>query len=180
MSYPEEDARNALLAHYSEKSTAQASVLVGLAVVFFASVQAFDVLRKLDLPFGLDGAFLWFSVISIIFIGVRAIGRLVYYGELAGGILSVEMQDYDDTKDMIKNDLTRPRSVKYRPTELERLASANQKYLNDLMKKKLSLPSFIYAVSHHKWFKNVYVVFVVALILYVFHLWLRSWLFLSF
>jgi hypothetical protein len=155
MNSSEEDARNALLAHYSEKSTAQASVLVGLAVVFFASVQAYDVLRKLGLPFGLDTAFLVFSVISIIFIGVRAVGRLIYYGELAGGILSVEMQDYDDTKDMIKNDLARPRSVKYKATELERLASANQKYLDDLMEKKLSLPSRIYGVSHHKWFKNV-------------------------
>jgi hypothetical protein len=180
MNSSEEDARNALLAHYSEKSTAQASVLVGLAVVFFASVQAYDVLRKLSLPFGLDTAFLVFSTLSIIFFGVRAIGRLLYYGELAGGILTVEMLGYEETRRMMENDLKRPRSVKYKPTELERLASANQKYLDDLMAMKLSLASRIYAVSHHKWFEYFYLILLSVLALFVFHLWLRSWLFFSF
>jgi hypothetical protein len=91
-----EDARNSLLAHYSSKSTNQTTMLLGLAVVFFAVVELY---RVLELPIKWEGGvFLTFFLGGIVIIGVRAVGRLLYYGELATAILYVELAGKDETK----------------------------------------------------------------------------------
>jgi hypothetical protein len=175
MNNREEDARNALLAHYSAKSTAQTAVLVGLAVVFFASVQAYDVLRKLKLSFGLDWAFWVFSIISIIFFGVRAIGRLVYFGELATAILSVEMLSPQEIREGLENGSQRPRrDLRLFYPEIQRLGAAAQKRAIARMKMRASLPLRILFITDKKWFTYVYEIALIGLVLLVFHLWLLS------
>ena len=81
----EEEARYALLDHFSSKSTNQATILFGLAVTFFTIVELYNALK---LPFNWQG-----SAFLAIFLGLFAIvtgpqiGRLLYWGELATATL---------------------------------------------------------------------------------------------
>jgi uncharacterized membrane protein len=85
-----EDARNALLAHFSAKSTAQTAVLVGLAVTLFADFQAYSALR---LPYAWQRiTFLTFTLGAIIFFILHAIGRLMFYGELATQVTDADLE----------------------------------------------------------------------------------------
>jgi len=87
-----EDARNSLLAHYSSKSTNQTAILLGLAILFFADIQVALIM------FPSKWERIWFLVLSagcIIFIGMRAVGRLIAYGELATNVVHVKIADRD-------------------------------------------------------------------------------------
>jgi hypothetical protein len=92
------DARNSLLAHYSSKSTNQTAVLLGLAVAFFADVQ---VALNISLKWA-KIAFLVYSVTLIVLIGIRAIGRLIMYGELASGVTQTRLATTNVTNDRLR------------------------------------------------------------------------------
>ena len=97
-----EDARNALLSHYSSKSTNQTAVLLGLAIVFFADIQAYSALNMP--PKWEQIVFLVPSVGLIIFVGMRAVGRLIVYGELATNVTHVKIADHDATGKLLTFD----------------------------------------------------------------------------
>lgn len=101
-----EDARSALLAHYSSKSSNETAILLGLAVAFFATVQAYIEFKD----FLLVGKATIFTVILgfMLFLTLRQVGRLVYWGELASAITVVDMLGENVTQynlDRIKNEL---------------------------------------------------------------------------
>ena len=84
-----EDARNALVAHYSSKSSNEAQILLGLAVALFALIQAYSAFSFL--PVFLRNASLTWGVGIIAYLIIRQTGRIVYWGELADAIMLVGM-----------------------------------------------------------------------------------------
>jgi len=105
MSSSEDDARNALLEHFSHKSTAQTAVLVGLAVALFADIQAVDVLHKiLHIQMRWIVTFLTFSILLIIYLVIRAVGKLVYYGGMASAVLIVDKIGHLEMEDILKRE----------------------------------------------------------------------------
>ena len=171
----ENKARTALLAHYSAKTTAQTQVLVGLAVAFFADIQAYNVLKGFNLPFELDKVFLAASIITIMFLIAYAIGRLVYYGELSDAVLSVKRKGSCETKKWIENDFKVRRVTNAEPevTYLNSLVYAIHNYLEDRMAHP-PIHVRIFSCTNSKWFWRAYTFAMIALALVVFHLWLLS------
>jgi len=107
-----EDARNALLAHYSSKSSNEAQILLGLAVALFALIQAYSVFSFL--PVFLRNASLTWGLGIIAYLIIRQTGRIVYWGELADAISLVGMIK----KDIIDQAL---RDIKDKMPEVEQL-----------------------------------------------------------
>jgi hypothetical protein len=163
-----EDARNALLAHFSSKSTNQTVVILGLAVVFFAVIQSIGALN-LQLRW-LRIAFLTFSLGLVIFFVIRAIGRLLLWGELAGAVIRVNLADSDVIENLLN--LEKPKvnleKLKLSPEGLEvfKKLDVAPTYLS-----RLSVPSVCYVVARanlfsriisNKWFPAVYSIVAIA------------------
>ncbi|MGA3192885.1 MAG: hypothetical protein ABSD73_10310 [Candidatus Bathyarchaeia archaeon] len=98
------DARNSLLAHYSSKSTNETTILLGLAVAFFADVQTYNAFSFV--PEWLRIVFLISSLGVIAYLVIRQTSRLVYWGELTTAILIVGMFDLKPIEDDLKKTLT--------------------------------------------------------------------------
>jgi hypothetical protein len=164
----EDEARKALLAHYSAKTTSQTAVLIGYAVAFFAVFQAYDVLSKLSLQFGYY--FLVSSVITLLFLVTYAVGRLVYYGELSSAVIFVKMAEYGKARGEVKKrfseyeiEMPKPESI-YPITYLERISCAIGDYVG-CRSKHPNIPLWIWNRTSSKWFWRIYgiVVFLAVL-----------------
>jgi hypothetical protein len=172
-----EDARNALLAHYSAKSTSQTAILVGLAVALFADVQAYI---ALDISFRWEWeriAFLTVSVGLTTFFILRAISRLIYYGELASAITVVKMYEAEFTRKRLDSQRPElnpqkpyPPELQVFPTYLARLeCSASDYFHGRINEKKTAWSAFSIAFRfiHNKWFKVVYLIVVIVVFIHL-------------
>jgi hypothetical protein len=96
-----ENARNSLLAHYSSKSTNQTAILVGLAIALFADIQVY-----INMSLKWEGILFVVPTMGlIIFIGLRAICRLIGWGDLASSIMKVKMEDSVVAKKYLSQEL---------------------------------------------------------------------------
>jgi hypothetical protein len=108
----EEEARRALLQHYSSKSSNQAITIVTLALVFFGFTQTLGFLQNAVVVTVYEGA-----VLSVLFaVGLRAIHKLLCYGFLADSIIAVGMKSEQDTLDYLNKE------------QLKRLCKLSQEY----------------------------------------------------
>jgi hypothetical protein len=91
----EQDARIALLQHYSAKASNQAVIIVTLAIVFFAFIQTLVLgfFRNKDVAFPYELTFLT----VLFFVGFRAILKLVDYGFLTANIQTVRIKSEQET-----------------------------------------------------------------------------------
>jgi phosphotransferase system glucose/maltose/N-acetylglucosamine-specific IIC component len=98
----EQEARIALLNHYSSKSSNQVTNCLTIALIFFAFVTAIEPLRTLfgdgniSWLFGLSDKvlcdiFIAFILSALMTVGVHTLLRLFYWGELASLILTCKM-----------------------------------------------------------------------------------------
>ena len=104
----EQRARIALLNHYSSKSSNQVTTVLTIALGFFALITTIEPLRTLfgegSIPFlrgvpikMLSDVFVAFILSLLMVVGVRAVLRLFFYGELASLVLSCEMASRERT-----------------------------------------------------------------------------------
>lgn len=162
-----EDARNSLLAHYSSKSTNQTVIILGLAVVFFTVIQLISALNlhALNLQLRWLGIpFLAFSLGLIIFLVTRAIGRLLYWGELASAVMLVKLAEWDVIENLLNSEkpkvdleklkLPSPewkevmKKLEVAPTYLSRLSRPSSCYM-------LARENLISRIISNKWFPVV-------------------------
>jgi len=172
-----EDARNSLLAHYSSKSTNQTVIILGLAVVFFTVIQLISALNlhALNLQLRRLGiAFLTFSLELIMFLVIRAIGRLLYWGELASTVMLVSLADSDVIENLLNSEkskvnLEKPKlpspewdevmkKLEVAPTYLSRLSRPSTCYM-------LARANLISRIISNKWFRVVYS--IVAIVVFI-------------
>ena len=177
-----EDARNSLLQHFSSKSTNQTAVLMGLAIASFTVIQTYSVLK---FQFDFEGvAFLTASLGLIIFLIIRAIGRLVYWGELAGAIHLMQIQDSNEIQQRLnewlpKQNLKDEKAVHWTviPTYLERLHIPSVWYVEAAKhdeRNRWRASSLIWRITSHKWFGRVYLIAVIG----IFVAWWFAWAYL--
>jgi hypothetical protein len=95
-----EEARIALLQLYSSKSTLQATVLLSLAVAFFAFIQTIPMFGQLNQWF--LSLFYAFVLTAFVFFTIRAFGRLIYWGNMAGFVDRVSAISEDELKKELK------------------------------------------------------------------------------
>lgn len=115
----EAGARNALLAHFSSKSTNETAVLIGLAVAIFADFQAYS---ALDLPLIWQKiTFLTLSLGIISFFIIRQLSRLIQWGQLADAIVIVKMASAKQTETWQGKQKVKPVQIDLDYTYLERL-----------------------------------------------------------
>lgn len=139
-----EDARNSLLAHYSSKSTNQTVIILGLAVVFFTVIQLSSTLN-LQLRW-LRIAFLTLSLGPIIFLVIRAIGRLLYWGDLAGAVILVDLADRDIIENMLN--LEKPKvNLEELKVTLEKIKPQSSEAWLEVMKKLKVAPTYLSRLS---------------------------------
>jgi hypothetical protein len=115
----EADARNALLAHFSSKSTNETAVLIGLAVAIFADFQAYDAFKFL-LPWQ-KITFLTLSLGMLAFFVIRQLSRLISWGQVADAILIVKMQSSKETETWLGARAVKPDKIGLDFTYLARL-----------------------------------------------------------
>jgi hypothetical protein len=129
-----EDARNALVAHYSSKSSNEAQILLGLAVALFALIQAYSVFSFL--PVFLRNASLTWGLGIIAYLIIRQTGRIVYWGELADAITVVGMVKNDVVIQALKDIKNKmPKVEQLQAFELDstyilRLGNASSRYVD--------------------------------------------------
>jgi hypothetical protein len=84
----EQDARIALLQHYSSKSSNQVTSALTIALIFFAFITAFDTLNRI---LGSWATFVFsLAIASFVALGVHTVIRLLYWGKLAGYAYSAD------------------------------------------------------------------------------------------
>lgn len=99
----EHQSRIALLEYYYSKSTSQATIVLTLALSYFAFVGSIGSVKEW---LALDP--IWYLVINsvilwiLLSLGIRAFGRLVQYGQLSGAVLCVKGIERKDRIDMMK------------------------------------------------------------------------------
>jgi len=132
----EQDARIALLSHYSAKSTNQTIIILTIALV---SLSFFGVISS-DMP--LRDYLLFSGFVALIYFGVRAIGRLIIWGELGTTIIHVGMIGESEVERQLKSlsqelklgEYAKENSieslVKLSSTNLLRLSSACEVYFH--------------------------------------------------
>jgi hypothetical protein len=170
----EADARNALLAHYSSKSTNETQILLGLAVAFFAAVQAYSAFVFPST--GVKIAVFTFILGFILFLVFRAIGRLVYWGGLADAIAFVGMlgevvtqrnldsinKELDDMKK--DKDIKGLEGVDAVSSPTYRLNYASSRYVDcyrmKSKKNRWNVLIRIFRITNDKWFPIYYAVTV--------------------
>jgi hypothetical protein len=144
MSELEQDARIALLAHFSSKSTNEAIILLSEAVAFFTFVGLLypsnfsNFSNRLDLMIRVDLMIVALGIFACL--ASYALGKLIYYGEYATAILSVEMSKINDAlnqMEIIKGGLGLPGPIRFPtgdvyldllPTRLDRFTVACAAY----------------------------------------------------
>ena len=92
----EQDARVALLQHYSSKSSNQVTNALTIALVFFAFVAAIDTLKSI-----MDKWFPLFSglmVVLFLALAVHTANRVLYWGNLASYVLKSDFISPDALK----------------------------------------------------------------------------------
>lgn len=160
-----EDARNSLFAHFSSKSTNETAILVGLAVAFFADIQAYDALK---LPLLSEQiTFLTVSLAIIIFFVTHAIGRLVYWGLMAT-IISFVKAAANDNKMREWLVEMKPKSFpesEIASTYLARIIKPSQEYLKEEIKERKTVAVFVHRMTDNKWFKIAY--FILVALVYI-------------
>jgi hypothetical protein len=91
----EADARNVLLAHFSSKSTNETTILIGLAVVFFADIQAYS---AFNFPLIWQKiTFLTLTLGIIAFFVIRQLSRLICWGQLADAVVIAAIKSKEET-----------------------------------------------------------------------------------
>ena len=125
-----QEARIALLQHFSSKSSHQAIIILTLVLALFSFVQA--MLPSLHSPIALSEVDVFFMLIvwGAVSLAIRAIGRLLWYGQLADAVLTVESASKKEVSDVVKKDQV-PRAaiaadknhskIELEPTYLKRL-----------------------------------------------------------
>jgi cytochrome c-type biogenesis protein CcmH/NrfF len=95
-----QEARIALLQHFSSKSTNQATMILTLVLAFFTFVQTLQYIEKWREWLVLS--YESWALALLTFLGVRAVGRLIRWGELADRILKVEPGSEDKAENVAK------------------------------------------------------------------------------
>lgn len=166
----EADARNALLAHYSSKSTNQTAVLIGLAVVMFADFQAYS---ALDLPqIWQKITFLTFSLGIIAFLLIRQLSRLIIWGKMADAVLCVKMASTEETKTWLGKEKVKPVRIDLDSTYLERLVVGCHLRFYDCYDQNRTPPSSfwdsvplrIYGITNNKCFIETFIVAILGVL----------------
>jgi len=152
----EADARNALLAHFSSKSTNETAILIGLAIAIFADFQAYSAFN-LPLPWQ-KITFLTFSLGIIAFFVVRQLSRLICWGQMADAVLIVEMKSKEETARALEENRAKPIEVKLAATYLGQLSRSCDLRFADCKKQAETLtlwnrlPLLICRNTSKKWF----------------------------
>jgi len=84
-----QEARNALLKHYSAKSSNQTVILVTIAIALFSFSQTVQYVNAWPSP--LTNLYYLVFLTLISFLTIRSLGRLFYWGQYAGLIFDVRM-----------------------------------------------------------------------------------------
>lgn len=101
----EQEARIALLQHYSSKSTLQATIILSLAIAFFTFVSVLGYLEERVFHNTFHYSIFLATVLAgFAFFALRALGRLFYWGNMAGRILNVEGISDKDAKCIAESD----------------------------------------------------------------------------
>ena len=168
----EADARNSLLAHFSSKSTNQTAVLIGLAVVFFADIQAYS---AFNLPLIWEKiTFLTLTLGIIAFFVIRQLSRLICWAQQADAVIIVEMKSKDETKTWLEKNLIKPDKVKLASTYLARLSLSSNLRLYDCKEQVKTLPLWdrlpflIMLMTNKKWF--IWASILTVLLVWIFSL----------
>lgn len=108
----EQQARNALLQHFSSKSSNQATIILTVGLLFFAFVQTLQFVGNLPVYIRIfyEIGFPWFLSL----LAFHAVDRVSYFGELATAIILVKMID---TETMDKDAIREAEWVKRRLQE---------------------------------------------------------------
>lgn len=119
-------ARIALLNHYSSKSTNQATIILTLVIALFAFIEASQFITFHSNLLRI----LWDSSLPTIwlFFIIRAVGRLIWWGELASNVMAVEMINETCANKIIedRNKEVPKEKVRFKPTYLMRLDKASR------------------------------------------------------
>jgi hypothetical protein len=160
----EADARNALLAHFSSKSTNETAILIGLAIAIFADFQAYSAFN-LPLPWQ-NITFLTFSLGTLFFFVIRQLSRLISWGQQADAVIIAEMKSSEETKTWLERH-PKPIQVKLASTYLARLSFSSELRFSDCKDqwKVLSLwdrlPLLICRMTSNKYFIWAFIMAVI-------------------
>jgi hypothetical protein len=100
-----ENARNALLQHYSSKSSNESQIILGLSVAFFAVITTYSIyINKLDFQplFIINVFFIIVLAIIIVFV-IYAIARLIYWGKMASALMRLKAFEGSTVNKIIKD-----------------------------------------------------------------------------
>jgi hypothetical protein len=118
-----EEARKTLLQHFSSKSTLQATILLSLAIAFFTFIQTISLFEKWNYLFLC--LYYSFVLIAFIFLTIRAFGRLIYWGTMAGLVERIRII----SEEKLKRELEEKKEKEYVPTYLYRVEYTCDKFL---------------------------------------------------
>lgn len=167
----EADARNALLAHYSSKSTNETAVLIGLAVVIFADFQAYSALDFLQIWQKIT--FLTLSLGIIAFLIIRQLSRLIIWGKLADAVLCVKVASAGETETWLGKGKVKPVRIGLDSTTyLEQLVVGCHLRFYDCYDQNKTPPSSfwdsvplrIYGITNNKCFIETYIVAILGVL----------------
>lgn len=121
----EEEARRALLQHYSSKSSNEAVIIVTLGLVFFGFTQTLEFLHNNVVV----ALYEWLVLTVLLAVGFRAVLKLLGYGFLADSVHAVSMKSEQDTLNYLKSEQLKhlckpPQTYSETATYLERLSWA--------------------------------------------------------
>jgi hypothetical protein len=96
----DQEARIALLQHFSSKSSNQATIIFTIALIFFAFVQTLQYVKGWS--YWESTLYESLSLALIAFLVIRAIGRIHYWSKLAGSVLAVVPKSPEKVEEDIK------------------------------------------------------------------------------
>jgi hypothetical protein len=179
----EQDARIALLQHYSSKSTNQGVMILTSAILLFAFFQATSELSKFapnlnTTEIEISSAMFFWLVLSFL---LRSMGRLILWGELAGAALYAKMLSekevsntipsrlYDELKkESNKRNISFPEPVY---TDLIRLSVACRIYAQCSIRSRsnYNISKWFYRMSKGYWLRVISFLLMVFLLRFVFY-----------
>jgi len=96
-----QESRNALLRHYSSKSTNQTAVLITLSIALFSF---FETIRYVEAwPSLLRNLYYLAFLTTFSFLIIRSLGRLFYWGQLASLIIYVKMASEKEVEEYLSS-----------------------------------------------------------------------------
>jgi hypothetical protein len=136
-----EESRRALLKHYSSKSTLQATILLSLAVAFFAFIQTIPLSEKWNHWV----LCLFYSTVltAFIFLTARALGRLIAFGKKAGVVMKIHVIPEADLEKIIEKDGV---TEEFDPTYLNRVEYSCGKFLE-----KSKVHVMFHTLTNERW-----------------------------